>query len=134
MRKIKNQSFYQLKIFFHSEKLFDLPRVNAEDIDKLIKSLNIKVYERIICNNLTMYAVTFLLNFISAYCASYSSNHVLMRSLDQNKFAGALAYPKRSTVHITISDLLTAKLHAYRFSHDCFTFFYSYLKYEKTKF
>ena len=64
-----------------------------------ISLLNIasKIYERFLHGNVTNYVETFLSKFISAYCKSYSSNHVLIRliekwkkSLDQKKFVGAV--------------------------------------------
>ena len=64
-----------------------------------VSLLNIfsKIYERFIHENLTPFVNSFLSEFISAYRKTYSTNHVLIRlienwkkSLDQNKFVGAV--------------------------------------------
>ena len=41
-----------------------------------------KIYERCIHNSLSSYAETILSYFISAYKISYSSNHVLLRLIE----------------------------------------------------
>ena len=100
-----------------------------------VSLLNIfsKIYER-----LTNYVDTFLSKFISAYRKSYSSNHVLIRlienwkkSLDQKKFVGAVLMDLSKAFDSIPHDLLIAKMHAYSFSIDAVTFFYSYLKRRK---
>ena len=44
-----------------------------------------KIYERFIHNCLSSYAESFLSKFISAYRKSYSSNHVLLRLIENWK-------------------------------------------------
>ena len=41
-----------------------------------------KIYERCIHNSLSSYVKTKLSNFLSAYKKSYSSNHVLLRRIE----------------------------------------------------
>ena len=88
--------------------------------------------------NLTNYVDTFLSKFIFAYHKSYISNHVLIRlienwkkSLDQKKFVGAVLMDLSKAFDSIPHDLLIAKMHAYGFSIDAVTFFYSYLKKRK---
>ena len=102
-----------------------------------VSLLNIfsKIYERFLHENLTDYIDSFLSKFIPAYRKSNSSNHVLIRlienwkkSLDQKKFVGAVLMDLSKAFDSIPHDLLIAKLHAYGFSIDAVTFFYSYLK------
>ena len=90
-----------------------------------------KNYERFLRDSLTNYVDTFLSKFISANRESYSSNHVVIRSieswkksLDQKKFLGAM-----------LLDLSKAycKDSCLRFPKNSFVFFYSYLKRGKQK-
>ena len=53
---------------------------------------------------------------------------MLMKSLDQNKFAGA---DFSKAFDCIPNDLLITKMHAYGFSSENLTFFYSYLKRRK---
>ena len=94
-----------------------------------------KIYERFIQENLTPFVNSFLSEFISAYRKTYSANHVLIRlienwkkSLDQNKFVGAVFVDLSKVFDSIPHDLLIAKMHAYGFSSESSTFFYSYLK------
>ena len=102
-----------------------------------VSLLNIfsKIYERFLHENLTSYLETFLSKFISAYRKSYSSNHVLIRlienwkkSLDQKTFVRAVLMDLSKASDSILHDLLIAKMHVYGFSLDAVTFFYSYLK------
>ena len=102
-----------------------------------VSLLNIfsKIYERFLHENLTDYVDSFLSKFMSAYRKSYSSNHVLIRlienwkkSLDQKKFVGAVLMDFSKALDSIPHGLLIAKLHAYGFSIDAVPFFYSYLK------
>ena len=101
--------------------------------DKKIKSyrpvslLNIfsKIYERFLHENLSNYVNTFLSKFISAYGKSYSSNHELIhliknlkKSLDQEKFVGAMLRDLLKAFDSISHDLLIAKMHAYGFLVD----------------
>ena len=97
-----------------------------------------KMYGRYIQNSLIPFADNFLSVFISAYRQSYSSNHVLIRlienwkkSLDKNKFVGAVLMDLFKAFDCITHDLLTAKMHAYGFDLNSLTFFYSCLKNRK---
>ena len=97
-----------------------------------------KIYERFIHNNIKDYVNSFLSDFISAYRESFSTSHVLIRlienwkkSLDQNKFVGAVLMDLSKAFDCIPHDILIAKMHAYGFSLKCLTFFYSYLKRRK---
>ena len=76
-----------------------------------------KIYEIFIHNSLSSYAETILSNFISAYRKSYSSNHVLLRlienlkkSLDKKNFVGTVLMDLSKTFDFISYDLLVAKL------------------------
>ena len=107
-----------------------------------VSLLNIfsKIYERYLHESLTPFINSFLSEFISAYRKTYSTNHVLIRlienlrrkkSLDQNKFVGAVLMDLSKAFDCIPHDLLIAKMHAYGFSKECLIFFYSYLKRRK---
>ena len=102
-----------------------------------VSLLNIfsKIHERFVYENLTPFVNTSLSEFISAYRKTYSTNHVLMRlienwrkSLDQNRFVGEVLVDFSKAFDCIPHDLLIAKMHAYGFSSQRLTFFYSYLK------
>ena len=102
-----------------------------------VSLLNIfsKIHERFVYENLTPFVNTFLSEFITAYRKTYSTNHVLMRlienwkkSLDQNRFVGEVLVDFSKAFDCIPHDLLIAKMHAYGFSSQRLTFFYSYLK------
>ena len=97
-----------------------------------------KIYERFIHNCLSSYAESFLSKFVSAYRKSYSSNHVLLKlienwkkSLDDKNFVGTVLMDLSKAFDCIPHDLLVAKLHAYGLSNDAVTFTYSYLKRRK---
>ena len=54
-----------------------------------------------------------------------------MKSLGQNKFAGAVFLDLSKAFDCIPNDLLIAKMQAYGFSSESLTFFYSYLKRRK---
>ena len=94
-----------------------------------------KIYERFNREHLTSYVNSFLSEFISAYRKSYSVNHVLIRlienwkkSLHQNKFVGAVLMDLSKVFKCIFHDLFIAKMHAYGFSLEGLTFFFSYIK------
>ena len=104
----------------------------------ILSNMFSKIYERFLHENLTNCVNTFLSKFISAYRKSYSTNHVLIRliqnwkmSLDQKKFDGAALADLSKVFDFIPHDLLIAKMYAYRFSRNAVTFFYSYLKRRK---
>ena len=79
------------------------------------------------------YAEAFLSKFISAYRKSYSSNHVLLRLIENWKksFVGTTLMDLSKAFNCVPHDLLVAKLHAYGLSKDGVTFIYLYLKRRK---
>ena len=97
-----------------------------------------KIYERYIHNSLTPFVDNFLSVFISAYRKTYSSNHVLIRlienwkqSLDRKKFVGGLLMDLSKAFDCIPHELLIAKMHAYGFELNTLVFFYCYLKNRK---
>ena len=97
-----------------------------------------KIYERFFHNSLSSYTEKILSSFISAYRKSYSSNHVLLRlienwkkSLDNKRFVGTILMDLSKAFDCIPHDLLIAKLHVYGLSKDAVTFIYSYLKRRK---
>ena len=95
-----------------------------------------KIYERFLHENFTNFIDTFLSKFISAYRKSYSSNHVLIRLIenwrkkfiDQKKFAEVVLMNLSKAFDSIPHDLSIPKMQVYGFSVDVVTFFYSYLK------
>ena len=80
----------------------------------------------------------FLSDFIPAYRKEYSTNHVLLRlienwkaALDSNLFTGAVLMDFSKAFGYIPHDLLIANLHAYGFSFETLTFLNSYLKNHK---
>ena len=92
---------------------------------RLVSLLNIfsKIYKRFFT------FLLFLSEFISAYRKTYTTNHVLIenwkKSLDQNKFAGGNFMDLSKAFNCIPHDLLISKMHAYEFSSESLTFFYS---------
>ena len=75
----------------------------------------------------------FLSGFISAYRKGCSTNHVLIRfienwitRLNKNLFTGAVLMDLSKAFDLIPHDLLIAKLHAYGLSFDTLTFLNSY--------
>jgi len=97
-----------------------------------------KVMERYIQNHICSHIDSFLSIFISAYRKRYSTNHVLMRlienwklQLDNNKWVGAVLMDLSKAFDCVPHDLLIAKMHAYGFDYDTLVLFLSYLKNRK---
>ena len=89
-----------------------------------------KIYEKFLHENLKNYVNIFLSKSISAYCKSYSTNHVLIRliknwkkSLDEKKFVGAILMDLSKAFDFIHHNLLIAKMYVYGFSMNVFTFF-----------
>lgn len=97
-----------------------------------------KIYERFLHNSLSKFTEKIFSEFISAYRKNYSSNHVLLKliddwkaSLDNNKIVGTVLMDLSKAFDCIPHDLLIAKLHAYGLSIKSLTFIYSYLKRRK---
>ena len=130
------------KYFEHAKTATVRPIFKKDDRTKVknyrpVTLLNMfsKIYEKFLRENLTNYVNTFLSKFISAYRKSYSTNHVLIRlienwkkSLDEKKFVGAVLMDLSKAFDSIPHDLLIAKMYAYGFSINAVTFFYSNLK------
>ena len=97
-----------------------------------------KIVESLIFDQLTKHANEFLQIFMGAYRKLYSSQHILIRlveewktQLERNKIFGpVLLHPSKAFDCIT-HDLLIAKLDAYCFDKKAFSLIYSYLKNRK---
>ena len=94
-----------------------------------------KVYERFIHKNLMSSVTNFLSDFLSAYRKGYSTNHVLLKlienwktALDSNLFTGAVLMDLSKAFDCIPHDLLSYKLHAYGLSFETLTFLKSYLR------
>ena len=90
-----------------------------------------KIYKRFLHDSLSNFTDKILSKFVSAYRKSYSSNHVLLKLIEEWK--KSVDY-KNTYVLMDLSfycifhDLLLAKLRAYGLSVDAITFIYSYMK------
>ena len=105
-----------------------------------VSLLNIlsKVLERWTKDKIEPFVNEILSKFISAYRKKYSSNHVLLRlleewkkHLDDKMFVGAVLMDLSKAFDCIPHDLLIAKMEAYGFEFDTLVFFYSYLKRRK---
>ena len=97
-----------------------------------------EVYGRFIHENFMSSVTNFLSDFNSAYRKGYSTNHVLLKlienwktALDNNLFPGAILMDLSEAFDCIPHDLLIAKLHAYGFSFETLTFLNSYLRNRK---
>ena len=121
------------------------PMYKKDDSDKIknyrpVSLLNgfSKIYERFLHDSLSNFTDKILSKFVSAYRKSYSSNHVLLKlieewkkSLDDKNIIGAVLMDLSKAFDCIPHDLLVAKLHAYGLSMDAITFIYSYMKRRK---
>ena len=94
-----------------------------------------KFYENVIKNQLTSFINKRISVFISAYRKSYSTQHVLMRlleewrhKLDHDYIIGAVLMDLSKAFDSIPHDLLIAKLAAYDFDKDALLYILSYLK------
>ena len=97
-----------------------------------------KILERYIQIKVNDYVESFLSIFIAAYRKKYSTNHVLIRlienwklHLDKKEFVGAVLMDLSKAFDSVPHDLLIAKMHAYGFDLDTLVLFFSYLKNRK---
>ena len=94
-----------------------------------------KIYERFLCDGLSNFTDKILSKFVSVYRRSYSSNHVLLKlieewkkSLDDKNTIGAILLDLSKIFDCILHDLLVAKLHVYGVSMNIITFIYWYMK------
>ena len=94
-----------------------------------------KIFGKVLKNQITSYSDKFLSPFVSAYRTNYSSQHVLMRlleewkgNLDQDNLVGAILMDLSKAFDCIDHGLLIAKLDAYGFSTSALLYVYSYLK------
>ena len=94
-----------------------------------------KILERWTQEKIGPHVNKILSKFISAYRKKHSSNHVLLRlleewkkHLDDKNFVGAVLMDLSKAFDCIPHDLLIAKMHAYGFEFNTLVFFYSYLK------
>ena len=115
-----------------------------EKIDNymLVSILNCfsKVYEKFLLEKFKPFINTFLSEYKAAYRENYSTNHILIRlienwkkALDEKFLVGTVLMDLSKVFDSIPHDLITAKLHAYSFSQKTVTFIYSYLKHRKQK-
>ena len=97
-----------------------------------------KIIESSIFDQLTKHANEFLQIFVGAYRKLYSSQHILIRlieewktQLDKNKIVGAVLLDLSKAFDCIPHDLLIAKLDAYGFDKEALSLIYSYLKNRK---
>ena len=97
-----------------------------------------KIYEKVLKQQLTQHLDNTLSVFISAYRRAYSTQHVLVRliedwwsNLDNDYLVGAVLMDLSKAFDCIPHDLLIAKLHAYGFDEDALVLTYSYLKRRK---
>ena len=97
-----------------------------------------KIYERFLNDSLSNFTDKILSKFVSAYRKSYSSNHFLLKlieewkkSLDDKNIIGAVLMDLSKAFDWIPHDLLVVKLHAYVLSIDAITIIYSYMKRRK---
>ena len=99
-----------------------------------------KVYETFLPEKFKPFINSFLSEYMAAYREKYSTNHVLIRlienwkrALDEKFIVGTVLMDLSKEFDCIPHDLLIAKLYAYGFSLKTVTFIYSYLKRKKQK-
>ena len=97
-----------------------------------------KIYERFLHDSLYNFTDKILSKFVSAYRKSYSSNHVLLKlieewkkSLDDKNIIGAVLTGLFKAFDCIPNDLLVAIFHAYGLSMNAITFIYLYMERRK---
>ena len=97
-----------------------------------------KVYQKFSQEYISPFVDKFLSEFISGYRGAYSTNHVLLRfieqwksTLDNKNMVGAVLMDLSKAFDCIPHNLVIAKLHAYDVSENSLTFFYSHLKRRK---
>ena len=121
-----------------------LNKNEREKIEKyqLLSILNcfLKVYEKFLLEKFKPFINSFLSEYMAAYRKKYSTNHVLIRlienwkkALNEKFLVGTVLMDLSKAFNRIPRDLLIAKLHTYGFSQKTVTFIYSYLKRRKQK-
>ena len=94
-----------------------------------------KVFERIFHSQITNYMENILSQYVSAYRKNYSSQHVLIRlieewrqNIDKGHVVGGVLMDLSKAFDCIPHDLLIAKLSAYGFNMNALELIYSYLK------
>ena len=97
-----------------------------------------KVYEKVLKESLVSGMNEYASNYISAYRANYSTQHVLIRlleewreHLDNDEKVGAVLMDLSKAFNCIPHNLLIAKLDAYGFGRDIVEYVYSYLENRK---
>ena len=92
-----------------------------------------KVYEKVLLDKFKPFINSFLLEYMAAYRENYSTNHILIRlienwkkALDGKLLVGTVLMDFSKSFDYIPRDLLTAKLHANGFSQKMVTSFLSY--------
>ena len=120
--------------------MFKKKELNKIENYRTVSILNCfsKIYEKFLLQAFKPFTDTFLSEYIAAYREHYSSNHALIRlienwkkALDETFFVGAVSMDLSKAFDCIPYDLLIAKLHAYGFGEKTVTFIYSYLKRRK---
>ena len=117
----------------------DKGKLNKNEISNFrpVSVLNVfsKIYELVIQEQLTKTVEELFSPYISAYRKNYSTQHVLIRlienwkeKLDQNFYVGAIITDLLKAFDCIPHDLLIAKLSAYGFSMNSLCYINSYLK------
>ena len=97
-----------------------------------------KILEKILKEQLTPFLDKTLSIFIAAYRKAYSTQHVLIKlveewksKLDNNLLVGSVLMDLSKAFDSIPHDLIIAKLHAYGFDENALVLVYSYLKKRK---
>ena len=103
--------------------------LKSKTIDQSALNAFSKIYESFLHDNLSNFTEKILSKFASAYGKSYSSNHALLKLieewkkfLDDKNIIGAVLMDFSKEFDCISYDLLVAKLHAYGLSMDAITF------------
>ena len=94
-----------------------------------------KIFEKILNEQFSPFLDKALSIFIAAYRTAYSTQHVLIKlveewksKLDNNFIVGSVLMDLSKAFDCSTHDLLIAKLHSYGFDENALVLVYSYLK------
>ena len=142
---IINKDLKENKFSENAKAVLVRPKYKKDDRGKIknyrpVSLLNgfSKIYERFLHDSLSNFTGKVLSKFVSAYRKSYSSNHVLLKlieewkkSLADTNIMGTVLMDLSKALDCIPHDLLVANLHAYGLSMDAITIIYSYMKRRK---